>query len=54
MENTMNFSPFMFFVNMMAYALMMGLAPQLAFAVMNASDNRPPMLVPSNNWPLWL
>lgn len=47
----MNFSPLMFFANMMAYAVAMGVAPQLVFAVMCATDNRPPLLLPSAFWP---
>ena len=41
------FNPVLFFVNLMAYAVLMGVAPWAVFAIMNATDNRPPVLLPN-------
>jgi len=41
------FDPFLFFVNLMAYAVLMAIAPWAVFTIMNATDNRPPVMLPN-------
>jgi hypothetical protein len=42
------FESTMFFTNLLAYGVLAGIMPSLFFAVMLATNNRPPVLVPAD------